>query len=170
MSVYGTASAIRFGFTGDNYPNGPSFKAETGGLIAGAFYTFPSGNRFKAGIDGRVTLSPGYNGGSAYTGALRASFVPDHNRFRPYFQIGGGVASTQFRETVCSGFSCSVSTSRVANGVVQLDFGLDIRATSHLDIRAFDWGADAGTSNASTHGALGYFSEGVVYHFQPWNR
>jgi len=169
-SVYGSAAAIRFGFTGDNYPNGPSFKAETGGLIAGAFYTFPSASRWKAGLDGRVALSPGYNGGRAYTGALRASFVPNHNRFRPYLQIGGGVASTQLRETICNGFECGAETSQVTSGVVQLDFGLDIRATSHLDVRAFDWGADAGPSGGSTHAGVGFFSAGVVYHFRAWNR
>lgn len=163
-SVYGTVALTRFGFTGNNYPNGTSFKSETGGLIAGAFYTFPSASRWKAGIDGRVTLSPGYNGGSAYTGALRAGFVPNHNRLRPYFQIGGGVASTQIHETIC-GLTCGVTTNRVTNGVLQLDFGLDIRATDHLGIRAFDWGADAGTSNGNTHAGLGFFAAGVVYHF-----
>jgi hypothetical protein len=165
MSVYGTAAATAFGFTGNNYPNGTSFKSKTGGLIAGAFYTFPSASRWKAGIDGRVTFSPGYNGGSAYTGALRAGFVPNHNRLRPYFQIGGGVASTQIHETTCNEIVCVVQTDRVTNGVLQLDFGLDIRATDHLDVRAFDWGADAGTSNGSTHAGLGFFAAGVVYHF-----
>lgn len=166
-SVYGTVAAARFGFTGDNYPNGPSFKPETGAAIVGAFYTFPSASRFKAGLDGRVILSPGYNGGSAYTGALRAGFVPNRNRLRPYFQIGGGVASTQLRETIC-GLTCSISVSRVTNGVLQLDFGLDIRATNQLDIRAFDWGAVAGTSNGSAHADAGFFSGGVVYHFSAW--
>lgn len=165
MSVYGTVAATAFGFSGNNYPNGISFKSKTGGLIAGAFHTFPSVSRWKAGIDGRVTFSPGYNGGSAYTGALRASFVPNHNRLRPYFQIGGGVASTQIHNTTCNEIVCVVRTNRVNNGVLQLDFGLDIRATDHLDVRTFDWGADAGTSNASTHAGLGFFAVGVVYHF-----
>ena len=158
-SIYGTVAAADFGFTGNNYPNGVSFKPRTAGLIGGAFYTFPSASRFKAGIDGRVTFSPSYNGGSAYTGALRAGFVPNHNRLRPYFQIGGGVASTQIHETICNGFTCGVQTNRVTNGVLQLDFGLDIRATDHLDVRAFDWGADAGTSNGSTHAGTGSFRQ-----------
>src|SRR5215469_13550777 len=84
-------------------------------------------------------FSPGYDGGRAYTGALRVSFVPNHNRLRPYFQIGGGVASTQLFQTVCNRFTCGGTTNRVTNGVLQLDFGLDIRTTNHMDIRAFDW-------------------------------
>jgi hypothetical protein len=168
-SVYGTVSEVTFGFTGANYPNGPSFKPATAGLIGGAFYTFPSASRFKAGVDGRITFSPGYHGGSAYTGALRASFVPDHNRLRPFFQIGGGVASSQLHETICNGFSCATRTDGVTNGVLQLDFGLDIRTTDRLDIRAFDWGANAGSSGGSAHAGMGFFSAGVVYHFHPRN-
>lgn len=155
----------RFGFTGENYPGG-AFKPHTGGLTAGAIYTFPSASRFKAGLDGRVSVSPGYNGGEAYTGALRASFVPNRNRFSPFFQIGGGVASTQLRQTYCSGFTCGTNTSRVTNGVLQLDFGVDIRATPRVDIRA-DYGADAGTSNGPAKTGVGFLNTGVVYHFSP---
>lgn len=157
-----------FGFTGGGYGNG-TFKPGSGGPIVGVFYTFPSGSRFKAGVDGRISYSPGYNGGSAYTGALRASFVPNKNRLRPYFQIGGGVASTQLHQTFCSGFSCGTTTSSVTNGVLQLDFGLDIRATPNLDVRAIDYGADAGTAGNSAHAGVGFIGAGVVYHFNPRN-
>ncbi len=155
-----------FGFAGGSYGTG-TFKGDTGGLTGGAFYTFPSSSRFKAGIDGRISFSPGYKGGEAYTGAFRAGFVPHKNRFRPYFQIGGGVASTQLHQTVCSGFTCSVITSRVTNGVVQLDFGLDIRATPRVDIRAFDYGADASSANGNAKANVGFLNFGVVYHLSP---
>ncbi len=155
-----------FGFSGGNYGSG-SFKGDSGGLTGGAFYTFPSSSRFKAGIDGRVSFSPGYKGGSAYTGAFRVGFVPNKNRLRPFFQIGGGLASTQLHETICNGFSCGVTTSRVTNGVAQIDFGLDIRATSRIDIRAFDDGADASGSNGSVKATAAFLNFGVVYHLSP---
>jgi len=58
----------------------------------------------------------------------------------------------------------------MTNAVLQLDFGLDIRATNHMDVRAFDWGAAAGSSRGSAHAGMGYFSAGMVYHFHPQNR
>ena len=167
-SVYGAVALEGFGFTGGGYGSGGSFKGDTGGVIGGAFYTFPSSSRFKAGIDGRITYGAGYKGGQAYTGALRVGFVPNHNPLRPYFQIGGGVASTQLTQTtVCSGFSCSTSTNRVTSGVAQIAFGLDVRLNEHFDIRAFDYGADAGSSNGSAHAAAAFLDAGVVYHFHP---
>lgn len=165
MSVYGTAMVNAFGFTGSDYSSGGSLKPTTGGVTGGAFYTFPSPSRFKAGIDGRITYSPGYNGGSAYTGALRVSFIPNRNRLRPYLQIGGGVASTQIHYTICNGFSCGVRTDHISNGLAQIVFGLDVRATQHVDIRAFDYGADAGSGKGSAHAAAAFIDAGVVYHF-----
>jgi hypothetical protein len=165
-SVYGTANIQEFGFTGANYGNG-SYKPANGSITAGAFYTFPSSSRFKAGIDGRFLYGPGFNGGSAYTGALRVSFVPNRNRLRPYFQLGGGVVRTQRKQTICSGFACNTTTSEVTGGALQLDFGLDIRVTERFDIRAIDYGADAGSSGNDARPAVGFFGAGVVYHFRP---
>lgn len=164
-SVYGTAMFDAFGFTGSNYPSGGSFKSDTGGLTAGAFYNFHTSSRLKAGIDGRITYSAGYKGGSAYTGALRVSFVPNKNRLRPYFQLGGGVASTDLHQTICNGFTCGITTTRISNGVAQLAFGLDVRATPHVDIRALDYGADAGSAGPGSHAAVGFLDAGLVYHF-----
>ncbi len=154
-----------FGFTGANYSSSGSFKSDTGGVIGGAFYTFPSSSRLKAGIDGRVTYSAGYNGGAAYTGALRVSFVPNRNRLRPYLQVGGGVVSTQLSQAICNGFGCDLTISRVTNGVAQIVVGLDVRATRHLDIRALDYGADAGAAGNTAHAAAVFLDAGVVYHF-----
>lgn len=165
MSAYGAVALDGFGFTGTNYPSSGSFKGDTAGVIGGAFYTFRSGSRFKAGLDGRLMYSAGYKGGSAYTGALRVSFVPNRNRLRPYLQIGGGVASTQLHETICNGFSCGIINNRISNGVAQIVFGLDIRASDRVDIRAFDYGADAGGSRSSADAAAAFLDAGVVYHF-----
>ena len=155
-SAYGMASIVAFGFSGAHYPGGTSPSNPTLSVLAGAPSTpFQAPAVSKAGIDGRATLSPGYNGGSAYTAALRASLVPNRNRLRPYFQVGGGVASTQSSETICNGFSCSPRTDRVTNGVLHLDFGLDIRVSDQLDVRAFDWGADVGAAGNADHAAVG---------------
>ena len=164
-AVYGSVMYDRFGFDGSNY-HGVSYKTANAGVIGGAFYTFRSSSRFKAGLDGRITYGPGYNGGSAYTGAFRVSFVPNHNPLRPYFQLGGGVVSTQLAETTCDGFSCGTTNNRITNGALQLAFGLDIRATPHVDIRAFDYGADADGSNGPTRAAAGFLDAGIVYHFR----
>jgi hypothetical protein len=165
-SVYGSVVYDNFGFTGANY-NALQYKGGTGGIIGGVFYTFPSSSRFKAGIDGRVLYSPGYNGGSAYSGALRVSFVPDHNRLRPFFQLGGGLVSTQLAETICNGFSCGTNSHRINSGAAHLDFGLDIRLTDHIDLRAIDYGADASASNGNAHANVAWLGAGVIYHFHP---
>ena len=165
-SVYGSAMFDAFGGTGDYYGNG-EFKGDTGGFIAGAFYTFPSASRFKAGIDGRITYSPGDKGGSAYTGALRVSFVPNHVRLRPYFQLGGGVVKTDLSTVTCDSENCYGAVVHATSGAAQIVFGLDVRLTDHLDLRAIDYGADAGSSNGGPHAALAFLDAGVIYHFHP---
>lgn len=172
VSVYGTASANSFGFTGDNYPSGPSLKPRTDGFSAGAFYMFPSLSPFKTGLQGRVTSAAGYNGGKAYTGGIRASFV---SRFflRPYVEFGGGAASTPLHESVCTGSACGQRTEQITGGVVQMGGGLDIHVNRYFDIRAFDYEADKGGSRGLTSAAVRSFSSGVVYHFplrEPGNR
>lgn len=166
-SAYGTASVNAYGFTGDNYPNGPSLKPRTEGFVGGVFYMFPSVSRFKGGLDGRATFSPGYNGGRAYTGGFRFSFVPNHFFLRPYAGFGGGVVSTQLHESVCNGFGCGQSTSQITGGVVHLNAGLDIHINRMFDIRAFDYEADTGGSRGLTSAAMRSYSAGVVYHFGP---
>jgi hypothetical protein len=167
VSIFGTASANSFGFTGDNYPSGPSLKARTGGFSAGAFYMFPSASRLKAGLQGRMTFGSGYDGGKAYTGGVRASFVPHRFFLRPYVQFGGGVASTQLHENICDVLGCGQRTDLVTGGVVQMGGGLDIHINRQFDIRAFDYEADKGGSRGLTSAAVRSFSGGVVYHFAP---
>lgn len=158
-----------FGGTGGEYGNG-EFKGGTGGFVAGAFYTFPSASRFKAGLDGRITYSPGIKGGSAYTGALRVSFVPNHVRLRPYFQLGGGVVKTDLATVACDTYTCYGATVHATSGTAQLVFGLDVRLTDHLDLRAIDYGADAGSSNGGPHAAVAFLDAGVIYHFHTTKR
>lgn len=166
------ASASNFGFSGDNYPSGPSLKPRTDGFSAGAFYMFPSVSFFKTGLQGRVTSSAGYNGGKSYTGGIRASFAPRHFFLRPYVQFGGGVASTQLHESIC-GLGCSQTMQQIIGGVVQMGGGLDIHINRQFDVRAFDYEADKGGSRGLTSPAVRSFSGGVVYHFplrEPRNR
>jgi hypothetical protein len=138
-SVYGTAMLTAF----DN--------RAAGGFTAGAFYNFHTPSRLTAGIDGRVSYAPGNKGGNAELAALRISFIPRKNPLRPYLQIGGGVVSQN-----------SYNTFRRTNGAAEIAFGLDIRLTDNLDVRAFDYGAAAG----SRYGAgFGFLNVGIVYHF-----
>lgn len=165
VSVYGTGISGAFGFTGDNYPNSPSLKPRTSGLIAGAFYMLPSPSRFKGGLDLRGTFSPGYDGGKAYTGGVRFAWVPRRFPLRPYAGFGGGVASTQLRESICDGSGCGTKTDQITGGVVELNAGLDIRVTRRFDIRAIDYQADSGGSRGLTSAAARSVSAGVVFHF-----
>jgi hypothetical protein len=163
-SVYATGTLTSFGFSGDNYPAGTSLKPRSNGFMLGAHYMFPSFNRFKVGFDARSNFSSGYNGGQAYTGGIRVSWVPYRFPLRPYAGFGGGVASTQFRPTGCNGATCNQTTSRITNGVVRFDAGLDIHINRRFDIRAFDYENDSGGSRGLTSAALHSYSAGVVYH------
>ena len=163
-SVYVTVMEGNFGFAGDSYPNGPSWKPRTTGFTSGALFMYPAPSRFRPGFDIRGAFSSGYNGGRAYTVALRLSFVPDHLPFRPYGQFGGGYASTQLRKPVCIGSVCGIGSRQISGGVLLLSAGLDIRVAPQLDIRAFDYARYTGGSGGLTHPAVRSFSAGVVYH------
>jgi hypothetical protein len=169
FSVYAAPTLTGFGLSDSN---SISFKTDSGGLTVGGFYNFPIQSRLTAGIDLRDTYSFGSNGGDFAGVALRIGFVPHKVRLRPYFQLGGGFVSTTgnayaltFNPTV--GYLDTVSTQRYTNGAVELVFGLDIRLTDHIDLRAFDYGAAAGASNSNTTAALGFLDAGIVYHFRP---
>ena len=159
-SVYATVMGGNFGFAGDAYQNGPSWKPHTFGFTGGAFLSLITASRFKPGLDIRGTYSPGFNGGRTYTAAMRLGFVPERAPFRPYAQFGGGYASTQQQN--CAGPVCS--TNRVSGGLAQLNVGLDIRLTPQVDIRAFDYARYSAGSAGNTSPAARSFSAGLVYH------
>lgn len=162
-SVYATGTSAAFGFSGDNYPKSPALKPRSDGFMLGAQYMFPGFARLKAGLDARYNSSAGYNGGEAYTGGARLSWVPFRFPLRPYAGFGGGVASTQLRQTVCNGSTCNQTTSRITSGVVRLDAGLDIHINRLFDIRAFDYESDSGGSRGLTSAALRSYSAGIVF-------
>jgi hypothetical protein len=164
VSVYGTGSSTAFGFSGQSYVNGTQLKPRTSGFITGAFYTLPSFSPFKASLDARYTFAPGYNGGKAYTAAIRMSFVPNHFLLRPYAEFGGGIASTQLHQNICNGSACGQTTTQLSSGVVQFGGGLDIRVNRLFDIRAFDFQYDTGGRAGVTHSAMQSISSGVVFH------
>jgi hypothetical protein len=168
--VYGTGTSAAFGFTGDNYPNSPSLKPRTSGFIVGATYILPSLTRFKSGLDLRSTFSPGYNGGKLYTGGVRFSWVPYRFPLRPYAGFGGGIASTQLHDKVCTGSTCTQRTDQITGGVVEYNAGLDIRLTRWLDLRAIDYQAASGGSRGTTSAAARSLSGGVVFRLGPRQR
>lgn len=133
--------------------------------MLGTQYLFPGFARFKAGLDARYNSSSGYYGGKAFTGGFLVSWVPYRFPLRPYVGFGGGMASTQLRQSACSGIKCSQTTSTISSGVVRLDAGLDIHINRLFDIRAFDYERDSGGSAGLTGAALRSYSAGVVLHF-----
>lgn len=168
-SVYATGASTAFGFSGDNYPHSPSLKPRTTGFTAGVFYMLPSTVRFKPSLDAHVTSAPGYNGGKAYTGAIRVSFIPYRFPLRPYGQFGGGMASTQLRQGTCSVTGCNQTTTQIHGGVVQYGGGLDIHINRLFDIRAFNYEADSGGTRGLTSAALRSYSAGLVFHLPSRN-
>lgn len=162
-SVYGTGAAAAFGFSGQDY-NGTQLKPRTPGFIAGAFYMLPGRRAFRFGFDGRYTFAPSYNGGNAFTGAIRVGFAPGHLALHPYAEFGGGAVSTQLRQS-CNGLSCTPTLTQLTSGVVQYGAGLDIRANRLVDIRAIDYQYDTGGRAGVTHAAMQSLSAGLVFHF-----
>jgi hypothetical protein len=154
-SVYGTVAATNFCLNGSSSTD---CKSDTLGFLAGGFYNFPIDSRLTAGIDGRVSYGLGTRGGVSVTSALRIGFVPHHNHLRPYFQLGGGVVSSSGGDPL--------QAQRKTSGAVQLAFGLDIRLTNTIDLRALELGGATGVGSNSNPGAgTSYVNTGVVYHF-----
>lgn len=168
-SIYATGTSAAFGFSGDNYPNGPSLKPRNNGFMLGGQYMFPGFNRFKAGLDARYNSSAGFNGGKASTVGVGFSWVPYRFPLRPYAGFGGGVASTQLRQTICNGSVCNQDTSQITSGVVRLDAGLDVHINHLFDLRAFDYESDSGGSRGLTSVAVRSYSAGLVFHLPSRN-
>jgi hypothetical protein len=164
-SVYGTVALTDFGFT--NYSS-TTFKNDTAGFVAGMFYNFPIESRFTAGIDTRISQGFGTGGGTSVTAAFRAGFVPKRVVLRPYFQLGGGVVtSTRYPAGVIVLLPPGTfQPTRHTNGALQLAFGLDVRLTDSIDLRAAELGAAAGGGAGSSTGVgTAYLDAGIVYHF-----
>jgi hypothetical protein len=156
-SVYGTVATTNFCLNSSSYTN---CKSDTLGFLGGGFYNFPIQSRLTAGIDGRVSYGLGTRGGESATAALRIGFVPTRNPLRPYFQLGGGVVSSAGGDPL--------QGTRHTSGAVQSAFGLDIRLTPSIDLRALELGGAAGGGSASNPSAgTAYLDGGVVYHFRP---
>ncbi len=157
VSAYGMGALTSYGFS---YQNGSyHFPVDAASLGGGAFYNFPIRSRLTAGLDGRVLYGPGSYGGTTGTGALRIGFVPTRVRLRPYFELGGGVVSARLKN--------GQSIEYVTNGAAELIFGLDVRLTDSIDLRAIDYGAAAGGTNYGTTSAVEFLGAGFVYHFHP---
>jgi hypothetical protein len=157
-SVYGAVAVTEYAVTPVN-SSSLSFKSGTLGFVMGAFYNFPIDSRLTAGLDLRLTESPGAKGGTSGALAFRIGFVPREVRLRPYFELGGGFLSTSTNpELVNDGVRAGTYT----NGTVALVFGLDIRVTNAIDIRALEIGDEA-----SSVSGTGYVNAGFVYHFHP---
>jgi hypothetical protein len=157
VSAYVMGALTSYGFSYQN--SSYHFPVDAASLGGGAFYNFPIRSRLTAGIDGRVLYGPGSYGGTTATGALRIGFVPTRVRLRPYFELGGGVVSARL--------NTGQSIEYLTNGAGELIFGLDIRLTDSIDLRAIDYGAAVGPTNNGSASAVGFLGAGAVYHFRP---
>jgi hypothetical protein len=157
VSAYAMGALTSYGFSYQN--SSYHFPVDAASLGGGAFYNFPIRSRLTAGIDGRVLYGPGSYGGTTATGALRIGFVPTRVRLRPYFELGGGVVSARL--------NTGQSIEYVTNGAAELIFGLDVRLTDSIDLRAIDYGAAVAPTNNGSASAVGFLGAGAVYHFRP---
>lgn len=137
------------------------------GFGGGGFYNFPIESRFTAGIDVRGAFSPCVRGGSMGAVQGRFGFVPEHFILRPYFGLGLGLVHSK---------STSESYYVTQNGTVipignitklgvALSFGLDVRLTHSLDLRAIELAGAAGGATSSSEAAMGSLGSGLVYRF-----
>lgn len=155
-SVYGAIALTAYGLKANNSST-YYFKSGAPGFVVGGFYNFPIDSRLTAGLDLRLTNSPGIKGGTAGALAFRIGFVPNVVRLRPYFEIGGGVVSTSTDpELVNDG----VRPGTYTNGAAIIVLGLDFRVSNSMDFRVLDISSEA----SSTGGAV-YADTGIVYHF-----
>ena len=161
-SVYGSVGIADYGYK-VNSPDFLVYRARPA-FGAGTTVLFLSQSRLKAGIDARFSGSPGTGGGVNAIAAVRFAFVPHQVRVSPYFQIGGGLASTTYPTytVVTSGFGSTVisSRTRLTGGLLSLAAGLNVRVNDKWSIRAFDLSSSAGTK-VGTAG----MTTGVIYTF-----
>jgi hypothetical protein len=157
VSAYGMVAYSSYGFSYQD--QGYSFDNDTASIGGGAFYNFPIHSRLTAGIDGRVLYGPASHGGTTADAALRFGFVPTKIRFRPYFEIGGGVVSAVINP--------GITPQRVTNGAAEFLGGLDIRLTDSVDVRGIEYGGAVGSSRSGRAAGVAFLDAGVVYHFRP---
>jgi hypothetical protein len=157
VSAYGAAAVTNYCIS-DPVTN---CKSDGGGFIGGAFYNFPLQSRLTAGVDARGSYSFGDRGGTLATASLRIGFVPHHVPLRPYFQLGGGIVSSQF--LIVQTPSPTFQTTRHTNGALVILAGLDIRLTDTLDLRAIEIGAASGSTGSA---GSAFVDAGLVYHFR----
>ncbi len=158
FAAYGSIAITTYGID-PIVSSTPSYKSGTPGFVVGGFYNFPIESRLTAGLDLRLQEAPGGKGGTAGAIAFRLGFVPHVVPLRPYFDIGGGYLNTSTNTELVND---QVRAGTYSGGSAIFAFGLDIRVTHALDIRAIDIGSQA-TNSAGTV----YADAGVVYHFGP---
>jgi hypothetical protein len=84
---------------------------------------------------------------------------------RPYFLLGGGVATSTFKINDITGPAAEGLTTqptRFTSGGVEFAGGLDVRLSDSFDLRAVELGAVAGASNQGVGSA--FLDAGLVYH------
>jgi hypothetical protein len=167
-SIYGSVALVNYVLQNNN---SSAAKSDAAGFIGGVFYNFPIKSRLTAGVDVRGSYGVGPRGGALAAAAFRIGFVPEHVVLRPYFELGGGVATSTFTNGQITGpatFGLSAQPTRFTSGGLELGGGLDVRLTDSFDLRAFELGAIAGGSSPGVGSA--FLDAGVVYHLHQRHR
>jgi len=157
-SVYVGADLTDYGYSSqanNNFNYSPdtghySIYSDGGGVSGGAVYLFSSASRLKAGVDLRGMYSPGSRGGAGSFASLRIQFVPHQSSLRPYFDIGGGFLTTVYESAASNSGN---GRGRITGGAVDLNFGLEIRTSPRVALKAIEIGGFSGPDVA--HASIG---------------
>ena len=155
VAVYGLAAFtgigdIPAGTSSSIFTSPPAYltnSASRPGFAVGAVADIPHSGLLAFGLDVRGTVSPGTTGGSTFAAAARVALIPRYSRMRPYVLLGGGVASGHSPTYTGSELTLTGPSLSSSNGVFVYGFGMDVRLTRHIDLRAID------LTNGGAHGA-----------------
>lgn len=173
LAVYGTfvgnrISGIPYTGTNSSTTNG-NFSSFGGG--GGIYYDLRTYGRVRFGVDARGSITsskkgvePNFIGGGGHLnsalGGVRAVFHTRYTILQPYLQASAGLARTDFGKNYRMGITYS-------NNLQYEGFaGLDVKATSFMDVRVleFGYGAVHGTGANSGNFPVETVSTGIVFH------
>ena len=157
VSLYGEASLSNYGYSFNN--QSLVANPDRAAFAAGFMYNARVSEHFEVGGDIHGAYAPTTVGGDKVFVSARIAYVSGSERYRTYFQLGGGEIQTKVpRQNI------TVGPQTVSRGAVDFAIGLDHRLTSSLDWRIFEFEAGAGSNNANGAASTS-LSTGVVYSF-----
>ena len=178
LSVYATPMFTGYGYTDGSENSTIQFGSNSGGIGAGVFYNFHHNSRLFLGMDARGSGSFGTHGGEAFSTSFRIGMVPYKVPLRPYFQAGIGAVTGLYPRygLVCGGYyTCTeyaLPSQRITNPAILVAWGLAVRVTRSVDIRALEYGVQVPDypNSSGNYVGFGFLDAGLVYNFHAKNR